>query len=484
MEPINPRVNVLDGEKASNPLILVADGSNPSISAAHKSSKKEKESTHFNEYITEIEKNNRTSCPTLGRSTESSVTSMADILHNVDGVDLLSQSQQETKVSLPDNLFETEETIKAQLAHKRWRFRSMDSFESEDISDPEEQRFVTKGGCVQIHYVNTGLNEKVFKDIFHTIMEAKWRYFMLLFTLSFLISWLIFASIWYIMVCLRNKTRCVDNVDSFVTAFLFSIETQVTIGYGGRSVTADCPEGVILLIIQVMIGTFINCALLGVLFAKLGHPKNRGKTIVFSKHAVITLRDGKYCLVYQYTDLRERKLLDSNMRLMIIRPKLTKEGEFVPLDMMDMTLTIDYQQVEYTMRLFPLYPISLIHIIDEDSPLYKMTKETLENDEFEIISILEGTVPGTGSTTKAITSFKPAEILWGHRFQPVYIDMRHEQTNCIDLSTFDDTYEENITPVYSAEEYERKKEIVSSQHSSQQLTCDIPIKSTLNSSIH
>ena len=52
----------------------------------------------------------------------------------------------------------------------------------------------------------------------------------------------------------------------------------------------------------------------------------------------------------RYVDLRERKLLDSNMRLICIKPRMTTEGEDLPLDMTDMCVTIDYKQVEFTVR--------------------------------------------------------------------------------------------------------------------------------------
>ena len=77
------------------------------------------------------------------------------------------------------------------------------------------------------------------------------------------------------------------------------METQVTIGYGGKAVTPNCPEGVILIVLQNITSTFLTCALLGVLFAKLSRPRNRGKTIIFANHAVINLRDGKFCLIFR-----------------------------------------------------------------------------------------------------------------------------------------------------------------------------------------
>ncbi|XP_066921712.1 G protein-activated inward rectifier potassium channel 4-like [Clytia hemisphaerica] len=345
------------------------------------------------------------------------------------------------------------EGIKELLAYKRQRFQSMDSFESTVSLNSRSKRLVCKDGFVDIKYYNIpGYSSRFAKDFFHTLMDMKWRYITGLFTISFLLTWIVFGTTWFLIVYHRPDKKCLDNVDSWISAFLFSIETQTTIGYGGRAVTPNCPEGVFLLVIQTIVGMFVNCAMLGLLFAKLARPKNRGKTTMFSKRAVVTVRDGHLCLMFRYVDMRHRRLLDTNMRCVIIRPKLTDEGEFIPIDMADLKLTIDFQQEEYSMRLFPLFPLTIIHVIDEKSPLYAMSKTQLEQAEFEIIPILEGTVPTTGNSTQALTSYRPNEILWGHRFKPVFTGMHiGQKINRIDLSTLHDTYKESNTPPCSAE---------------------------------
>ena len=360
-----------------------------------------------------------------------------------------------------DNNMNHLEGIKELLAFKRQPpFHSMDSFESNLSSvNSKSKRLVTRDGFVDIRYTNIpGLHSRYLTDIFHTLMDLKWRWISLMFTFSFLISWVIFGTLWYAIVYYRTDKVCVDNVDSWVKAFLFSVETQTTIGYGGRAVTADCMEGVLLLVLQTIIGMFINCSMLGLLFAKMARPKNRGKTTMFSKRAVITVRDGNLCLMFRYVDLRYGRLLDTNMRAVIIRPKLTQEGEFIPIDMVDLKLTVDFNQEEYTMRLFPLFPLTIIHVIDETSPLYNMSKHQLQQAEFEVIPILEGTVPTTGNSTQAITSYRPGDILWGHRFKPVFTSMHiGHSINRIDLSTLHDTYKESHTPDCSAEVMEKGK---------------------------
>lgn len=53
-------------------------------------------------------------------------------------------------------------------------------------------------------------------------------------------------------------TPCVHNVNSFISAFLFSIETETTIGYGHRVITDQCPVGTMLLLLQAILGSMVN----------------------------------------------------------------------------------------------------------------------------------------------------------------------------------------------------------------------------------
>ena len=55
------------------------------------------------------------------------------------------------------------------------------------------------------------------------------------------------------------------------------------------------------------------------------------------------------------------------------------------------------------------------HEINEDSPLYGFTQESLAEADFELVMTLEGIVEATGMTFQARTSFLPEEIVWGYR---------------------------------------------------------------------
>lgn len=51
---------------------------------------------------------------------------------------------------------------------------------------------------------------------------------------------------------------CVVNINGFTSCFLFSVETQHTIGYGSRSTTEECPEAIFVMCLQSITGVFIQ----------------------------------------------------------------------------------------------------------------------------------------------------------------------------------------------------------------------------------
>ena len=140
----------------------------------------------------------------------------------------------------------------------------------------------------------------LFKDVFITILDLKWRYTLMAFLASFMLSWLIFGVIWwgiaynhgdYLLENMNNDTfiPCILANKNFASAFLFSVETQHTIGYGSRQTTEECPEAIIMQCLQSIVGVIIQACMAGVVFAKLARPKKRVNTVVFSKYVLINI---------------------------------------------------------------------------------------------------------------------------------------------------------------------------------------------------
>ncbi|XP_077135040.1 G protein-activated inward rectifier potassium channel 2 isoform X2 [Ranitomeya variabilis] len=316
------------------------------------------------------------------------------------------------------------------------------------------QRYVRKDGKCNVHHGNVRETYRYLTDIFTTLVDLKWRFNLLIFVMVYTITWLFFGFIWWLIAYIRGDLEhlqdkdwspCVDNLNGFVSAFLFSIETETTIGYGYRVITDKCPEGIILLLVQSVLGSIVNAFMVGCMFVKISQPKKRAETLVFSTNAVISMRDGKLCLMFRVGDLRNSHIVEASIRAKLIKSKQTKEGEFIPLNQTDINVGYDTGDD----RLFLVSPLIISHEINQHSPFWDVSKAQLPKEDVEIVVILEGMVEATGMTCQARSSYVTSEIQWGHRFTPVLTleDGFYE----VDYNSFHDTYETN-TPSCSAKE--------------------------------
>lgn len=94
-----------------------------------------------------------------------------------------------------------------------------------------------------------------------------------------------------------------------------------------------------------------------------------------------------------------------------------------------------------------IWPTTIVHPIDEESPFYNMSAKDFYRKHYEIIVVLEGIVEPTGMSIQARSSYLGDEILWGYRF----VNVLHFNDGCyqIDYSSFNQV-EKVDTPTASA----------------------------------
>jgi hypothetical protein len=137
---------------------------------------------------------------------------------------------------------------------------------------PFLERLINKNGYANINRINLESRSlRYFNDLFNTIIDMNWGYILLLFVVSFLLSWTFFALLWFTMPvdCVSNMTK-----SSFLDSFLFSIETQQTIGYGSKFIGKECWQGLVILMFQCCFGVILESLMGGIVFAKLSKPQN------------------------------------------------------------------------------------------------------------------------------------------------------------------------------------------------------------------
>ncbi|KAM4614998.1 ATP-sensitive inward rectifier potassium channel 8 [Polymixia lowei] len=323
-------------------------------------------------------------------------------------------------------------------------------------------RFIAKNGSCNLAHKNIREQGRFLQDVFTTLVDLKWRFTLVIFTTTFVSSWLLFAMSWWLVAFAhgdldpnreKGVEQCVTNVKSFTSAFLFSIEVQVTIGFGGRMITEQCTTAITVLILQNIVGLIINAIMLGCIFMKTAQSNRRAETLIFSRHAVIAVRNNRLCFMIRIGDLRKSMIIGAAVRLQVVRKTTTPEGEVIPIHQID----VQTETALASNSLFLLAPLIICHVIDKNSPLYDLSAMELQCSDLEVIVILEGVVETTGITTQARTSYVSEEIQWGHRFVPIVTE--EEGVYSVDYSKFGNTVKAT-TPRCSARELDEKPSIL------------------------
>nr|QOC77957.1 inward-rectifying potassium channel 1 [Plutella xylostella] len=336
-----------------------------------------------------------------------------------------------------------------------------------------------EGGCHVRHHNEDKLRRHYGHELRTMLLDEQSRWTLLVFALSFILSWLMFALIWWLI-----KSRHYDitppplsiNItlgpslngkNTFTRCFQASVGTQHTIGYGSRSTNEECPEAIFVMCIQSIVGVFIQAFMVGIVFDHMSDPKNRAQTLPSDRHSLKCPRDGSLCLMFRVGDMRKSHIVEAHIRAQIIRR--TREGEVLPFYQQELQVGADGEED----RLMFIWPIAIVHKINEKSPLYGLSASDMLRERFEIVVMLEGVIESTGMTTQARSSFLPSEILWGHRFETMVTFRKDTGEYEVDYTRFNNTYEVD-TPLCSAKQLDELRATMSTSQKLDRMLGTIP----------
>lgn len=331
------------------------------------------------------------------------------------------------------------------------------SLSSQDAS--RRLRYMQKDGRFPVVFQKApGHWSPYLADIFTTLVELRWRVVFLFFLLSYVLSWLLFGLIYWLIAYIngdiegKERRLCVANVRGFTGAFLFSMETQATIGYGFRTMTENCMGAIIVATIQDIFSCLLDTIIIGIIIAKLASARKRAQTVGFSRCAVVNLRNRCLCLSWRLGDLRGNHILEGVVKATVVRYVKKTHGAVV----------MSYQDLDIPNREIVLAtPTTIIHKIDPSSPLYGLGPEDLLERPFEMVVSFTYTGDSTGLLHQTRTSYTPADIHWGQRFQDVM--KLHKGRYKVDYSLFNATVWVPV-PLLSAKEFgRRRRPLVASQ---------------------
>ena len=305
---------------------------------------------------------------------------------------------------------------------------------------------------------------------YSNLLQMKWFSFLFIFALLYFITFLIFGTFYYALEAAteddaaENSTaisyRCIYGVKNITTAFLFAVETSQTIGYGTRYPHHTCPVGILLILINIFCATFISTIFIGIFLLKFAGHTSTGK-VRFSTYALISKRNGSLYFMFRVADPVESGMdYGAEVTAIYVDNRAqeyqdTSHFNLIPIQYIPVGFQIDGSNNQVPL----LWPTVVSHKIDKNSPLYMVGQDQLRSSRMEIIITVRGNRSESGGIIDSMTSYTSKEIIWGARFCSDRVLERKGMTNTARFNQNDiDKYTWDKTPVFSAEEADKKLE--------------------------
>ncbi len=236
-------------------------------------------------------------------------------------------------------------------------------------------------------------------EAFHFLARASWPVFCLIFVCWYLLLNTIFGAIFYWDIGgIENARKGV-----FFDAFMFSVQTIATIGYGHMVPKSTYAN--VIVVIESMVA-FLGMSLwTGLAFSRFARPTAH---VLFSKNAVITTDDGVQSLMFRVANGRGNRIIDASISVTVLKSEINQEG-------VAWRRQITLPLVRDRSPVFAL-TWTVLHRIDAQSPLAGMASPSKTRMTPQLVVSLTGIDDTFGQPIHASYYYETDAILPGRRF--------------------------------------------------------------------
>ncbi len=291
------------------------------------------------------------------------------------------------------------------------------------VAQQSQQRLLNRDGSFNV--VRRGLGLRSSLSPYHSLITMSWLRFVLLALAWYLVTNALFATGYFLLGPDAIMGRfATDAMSQWIEAFFFSVHTISTVGYG--NILAASMGANILMTLESIVGLFALALGTGLIFARFSRPQAK---VLFSDKAVMAPYRGITALMFRITNERRSQMVDIEARLLLSRFEETENGRRRQFH----SLGIERTRVSFL-------PLSwtVVHPIDEHSPLYDVSEEEFLASDPELLILITGMDETFSQVVHSRSSYEATEVVWQARFQSLFESDRPHGHLAIDVSRLHD----------------------------------------------
>ncbi|MGE3801887.1 MAG: ion channel [Candidatus Kapaibacterium sp.] len=285
------------------------------------------------------------------------------------------------------------------------------------VSEESSERLLNRDGSFNVE--RTGLSFFQSLNLYHSLLTMSWNRFYLSLLLGYIVVNAIFASAF--VLCGPDALTNFQEVgitERWLSAFFFSVQTFTTVGYGAISPSNISANVVAAL--DAFVGLVGFALATGLLFARFSRPTAK---IMYSSHGLIAPYRGINAFMFRIANQRKSQLIEVEVTLLFTR-----------LVMKDGGRRREYYQLNLERSRVSFFPLhwTIVHPIDEESPLYNIGEEEFRASNSEFLILISATDDTFAQTVHSRSSYRHNEVVWNAKFADPF-QMKEDGTIGVDL---------------------------------------------------
>src|SRR6185295_5148653 len=276
-------------------------------------------------------------------------------------------------------------------------------------------RFYDRRGGANV--LKRGVNPLQRYSWYHTMLAMKTGKFLLLLFCIYIGINLVFAWI-YSMIGIQHLSGINSGspLKRFTEVFFFSAQTFTTVGYGRISPVGFAASAVSTF--EAFIGLLSFAIATGLFYGRFSRPR---AFLKFSDNALIAPYKDGIALMFRMAPFKNNNLSEAEVKItmgMQVEEDGRMANKFYPLNLE--ISNINSLALSWT----------VVHNINEKSPLYGFSAEDIKNTKIEVLIFVKAFDEVFSNTVVERTSYISEEIVWGAKFKLMY-QPNHDKTKTI-----------------------------------------------------